>query len=210
VFAPTNDAFEAISSTLATLSGAEVRDVLLLHVVSGTAVMSSALVEDGSIEAISGTLTSVRRQGSWMIESGKTTAKVIQADVKASNGIAHVIDTVLLPPDASTAAASTTNPDKREADATSTSASSEGTQVGSTAEAGSTSKDDASTGMSLMLVVVIVVLALVVGIVIILAAVFLRNKNRAGAGAANSVDGMHSFVNPVYASSPSFENDSSA
>jgi uncharacterized surface protein with fasciclin (FAS1) repeats len=36
--------------------------------------------------------------GTVTIVGGSSRARVVQADVQASNGVAHVIDTVLLPP----------------------------------------------------------------------------------------------------------------
>jgi len=98
VFAPTNAAFEALGGTLETLlepaNKAELSEILTYHVVPGE--LSSAELSDGQkLETVQG--------GSLEVEigSGEVTvngAKVATADVEASNGIVHVIDEVLTPP----------------------------------------------------------------------------------------------------------------
>ncbi len=110
VFAPTNDAFAKLpAGTVDTLLKPENKDqlnkVLTYHVVP-TNAMSEAILkmikDDGGkheVRTVSGdTLTVMARNDKIMImdESGQT-ATVTQADVKQSNGVIHVIDTVLLP-----------------------------------------------------------------------------------------------------------------
>jgi uncharacterized surface protein with fasciclin (FAS1) repeats len=98
VFAPTDEAFAKLpAGTVETLLKPEnkekLKSILLYHVVSGDVTakqvmtLSSAKTvggQDVSISAASGTV---------MVND----AKVIKADVMASNGVIHVIDTVLLP-----------------------------------------------------------------------------------------------------------------
>jgi transforming growth factor-beta-induced protein len=97
VFAPTDDAFAAlpdgtIDSLLADPSGA-LTEVLLYHVVSGKA-LSTDLSDGMTIETVGGgTLTVSISNGTVMIND----ATVVTADVMASNGVIHVIDTVLVP-----------------------------------------------------------------------------------------------------------------
>lgn len=97
VFAPTDDAFAAlpagtVESLLADPSGA-LTDILLYHVVSGKA-LSTDLSDGMTIETVGGgTLTVTISDGKVMIND----AMVVTADIMASNGVIHVIDTVLLP-----------------------------------------------------------------------------------------------------------------
>jgi uncharacterized surface protein with fasciclin (FAS1) repeats len=99
VFAPTDAAFAKLpAGTLDDLLKPEnkekLKGILLYHVVSGK-VMSTDL---------KGTVTPATLQGSKLTivasASGVTVngAKVTTADVGASNGVIHVIDTVVLPP----------------------------------------------------------------------------------------------------------------
>ncbi|MFB2939485.1 fasciclin domain-containing protein [Aerosakkonemataceae cyanobacterium BLCC-F154] len=99
VFAPTNAAFEALGKEkVEALLKPENKDklikVLTYHVVPGQ-VMSTDL-KSGETKTVEGGEVMV------MVKDGKVkvnNAQVTQADVKASNGVVHVIDTVLLPPD---------------------------------------------------------------------------------------------------------------
>ena len=100
VFAPTDEAFaklgdETISALLADPD--TLRDILLYHVVPGAAVdAATALSLAGS------TVTTANEDDiALSINDGKlfiNMSEVIATDVQASNGIIHVIDTVLLPP----------------------------------------------------------------------------------------------------------------
>jgi len=99
VFAPTNAAFEALGKEkVEALLKPENKDklikVLTYHVVPGQ-VMSADL-KSGETKTVEGGEVMV------MVKDGKVkvnNAQVTQADVKASNGVIHVIDTVLLPAD---------------------------------------------------------------------------------------------------------------
>ena len=99
VFAPTNDAFDALGETLdAVLADEELLTrVLLYHVVSGVVPAETALTLDGQmVETLSGDMFSVSLQdGDLYIDN----AKVIMTDIEASNGIIHVIDAVIVPSD---------------------------------------------------------------------------------------------------------------
>ncbi|MBE9226743.1 fasciclin domain-containing protein [Phormidium sp. LEGE 05292] len=99
VFAPTNAAFEALGKEkVQALLKPENKDklikVLTYHVVPGQ-VLSTEL-KSGKTKTVEGAEVTV------MVKDGKVkvnNAQVTQADVKASNGVIHVIDKVLLPPD---------------------------------------------------------------------------------------------------------------
>jgi transforming growth factor-beta-induced protein len=93
VFAPTDAAFAALGeATLSSLSTEELSEILKYHVVSGE-VDSSAL-KAGPVKTLSGLSAFVNLEGGAKVND----AKVTTADVQASNGIIHVIDKVLLPP----------------------------------------------------------------------------------------------------------------
>lgn len=95
VFAPTDEAFaklgqETIDSVLKNKQ--QLTAILKLHVVSGK-VMANKVVTLTEAETLGGKLP-IRVEGSNVMV-GK--AKVIKADIECSNGVIHVIDTVLLP-----------------------------------------------------------------------------------------------------------------
>ena len=97
VFAPTDDAFAKIpKADLDALikDKPKLTKVLTHHVFAGSADSSDlAMLKDLSV-ADGGRLSIQATKGAPLIVGG---ARVIKADVKASNGIIHVIDTVLLP-----------------------------------------------------------------------------------------------------------------
>jgi len=102
VFAPTNDAFESVpASTLQSLlqpeNQAQLQAVLTYHVVAGR--LSAAELRDGQrLTTVNGeTLMVTKANGRVMVGNANGMATVTQADVYASNGVAHVIDAVLLP-----------------------------------------------------------------------------------------------------------------
>ncbi len=98
VFAPTDAAFAALpAGTVETLLKPENKDqlagILKLHVIAGAKIMAADLAgQTTTAETLNGTVAINGTDG--VTVNG---AKVITADVKASNGVIHVIDTVLLP-----------------------------------------------------------------------------------------------------------------
>ncbi len=98
VFAPTDDAFEALpDGTLDALLAdiPALTDVLLYHVVSG-AVLAEDVVKLTEAETVLGQNVSIR------VEDGKVfinDSEVIITDIIAENGVIHVIDAVLIPHD---------------------------------------------------------------------------------------------------------------
>lgn len=110
VFAPTDEAFRALSPELfQALLKAENRqalvDILKFHVADGKLAASDVM--DGINNATDGQLMAASMNGDLtatlvdeqvkLSDSKGNTATVIQADVMASNGVVHVIDKVLLP-----------------------------------------------------------------------------------------------------------------
>ena len=92
VFAPTNDAFAKLSSVP---SGDALKNVLLYHVASGR-FDAASLLRSGEVTTLQGQKMRVRRMGNAVILNDNV--MVTTADIPASNGIIHVIDTVLIPP----------------------------------------------------------------------------------------------------------------
>ncbi len=97
VFAPTNEAFDNLATALGTdingiLALPNLTDVLTYHVV-GSEVLSTDLVE-GPVTTLNGESVLVSLTNGVMINN----ANVTIPDVLAYNGVAHVIDAVLLPP----------------------------------------------------------------------------------------------------------------
>jgi uncharacterized surface protein with fasciclin (FAS1) repeats len=99
VFAPTDAAFAKLpAGTVETLLKPENKDqlrrVLTYHVVPGK-VEAAQVTKMNSAKAVSGdTITIAVKNGKVMVNN----ATVVTADVGASNGVIHVIDTVILPP----------------------------------------------------------------------------------------------------------------
>ena len=99
VFAPTNEAFAALpEGTLEMLLKPENRDkliaILTYHVVAAK-VMSTDLSNGQKAKTVQGEQVSVMINNGRVMISG---AQVVVADVKASNGVVHVINKVILPP----------------------------------------------------------------------------------------------------------------
>jgi len=98
VFAPTDDAFAALpAGTVESLLKPENRDqlvsILTYHVVPGK-VMAADVVELSEAKTVNGSSVAIAVvNGNVQIDS----ATVVSADVQASNGVIHVIDTVILP-----------------------------------------------------------------------------------------------------------------
>lgn len=98
VFAPTDAAFAKLpAGTLENLlkpeNKAKLRRVLTYHVVPGK-VMAADVVKLSSAKAVSGDALAVKVNGG-AVSVG--TARVVKTDIAASNGVIHVIDTVLMP-----------------------------------------------------------------------------------------------------------------
>jgi transforming growth factor-beta-induced protein len=110
LFAPTNEAFAALpKGTVEALLKPENRDalrkVLTYHVVSGN-VMAKDL-RTGKVTTVAGSTVAVKVQSGQV---GVNNATVVKADIAAKNGIIHVINKVLLPPDLALAPPAATQP----------------------------------------------------------------------------------------------------
>jgi len=104
VFAPTDAAFEALpAGVLDALLLPENKDVLTqiltYHVVAGEVM--SADIEPGKVPTVEGEDLTIKVADGTVTVNGAT---VEAADVEASNGVIHVIDEVLVPPNVDVAA----------------------------------------------------------------------------------------------------------
>lgn len=100
VFAPTDAAFAKVpKATLAALGKDKkaLQGVLLYHVVKGKVPASKVVTLNGkSVKTLNGKSVKIAVRGGAVFINGST--KVVTTDVKASNGIIHVVNKVLLPP----------------------------------------------------------------------------------------------------------------
>jgi len=100
VFAPTDEAFAKLpAGTLDALlkpeNKAKLTRILTSHVVAGK-VGSAQVVKMKSAKAVSGVTLAITTSGKTVMVDNAT---VIKTDIAASNGIIHVIDSVIVPPD---------------------------------------------------------------------------------------------------------------
>lgn len=97
IFAPTNEAFEKLpEGTVETLLKPENKEklqaILKLHVVAGKVM--AADVKSGDVETLNGESIALVVSETGVTAGG---AKVTATDIAGSNGVIHVIDTVILP-----------------------------------------------------------------------------------------------------------------
>jgi uncharacterized surface protein with fasciclin (FAS1) repeats len=98
VFAPTDEAFEKLpKGTVENLLKPENKDqltkILTYHVVAGRVDAGQAKTLDRAKTVEGSSFTIRSADGRLMIDN----AMVVKADIDASNGVIHVIDTVLIP-----------------------------------------------------------------------------------------------------------------
>jgi uncharacterized surface protein with fasciclin (FAS1) repeats len=96
VFAPTDEAFEALLDELGITAGdlldnPNLGDILLYHVTEGRRYASS-VVRAPEVEMLNGGTVAV---DGTELNDGQ--AEIVATDIEASNGVVHVIDGVLLP-----------------------------------------------------------------------------------------------------------------
>ena len=96
VFAPSDAAFKAVpAATMALLASDKdmLRSVLTFHVVPGKVM--AAEVKNGPAKTVQGANLALSRAGTFVTVED---AVVQVADVPVTNGVVHIIDTVLIPP----------------------------------------------------------------------------------------------------------------
>lgn len=95
VFAPTNAAFEAMGITEDNVGDVEgLEDILMYHVISGSATLSGDLSDDQYITTAQGDSVMISIDGDVIMVDQAT---ITSANIEADNGVVHVIDEVLLP-----------------------------------------------------------------------------------------------------------------
>ena len=101
VFAPSNEAFAKLPSLYRQLlldpkNVKQLQKLLTYHVVAGAAVFSKDLKDKEAIKTVEGqnVVAHVAASGIKINDAAVTTA-----DVAALNGVVHIVDTVLMPPD---------------------------------------------------------------------------------------------------------------
>ena len=110
VFAQTNDAFakidsETLNSLLEEKNQKVLANILTYHVISGklaaTDVVAALDKGNGSVElkALNGELISVMQKDGkiWLKDSNENYSEITATDVMGSNGVIHVINTVVMP-----------------------------------------------------------------------------------------------------------------
>ena len=110
VFAPTNDAFAKLDSkTLSSLLEKEnqkaLANILTYHVVSGKLAASDVVAAlkkgNGSVDltALNGQVINVMQKDGkiWLKDSNGNYSEIVATDVMGSNGVIHVINTVVMP-----------------------------------------------------------------------------------------------------------------
>lgn len=100
VFAPTDEAFAklpkgTVEELLKPENKAKLADILTYHVVSGKVMAATAVTLDKA--------TAVNKKGIVLAVKEEVltlngSAKVVKADIECTNGVIHVIDTVIMPP----------------------------------------------------------------------------------------------------------------
>ncbi|WP_423188658.1 fasciclin domain-containing protein [Alkalibacterium sp. f15] len=99
VFAPTNAAFDTLLDELditaeELLAQPDLEQILTYHVVSGN-VLAADLTDGMTAETVNGEELTFDLSGDPMVNE----SSIITTDIEASNGVVHVIDTVLVPSD---------------------------------------------------------------------------------------------------------------
>jgi uncharacterized surface protein with fasciclin (FAS1) repeats len=106
VFAPKNSAFASLNTELApggiaSVSAANLTKVLQYHVVGGTNVLASSLVNNQVVTPILAPAQTFTIQlpasGPQIKDASNRISKIVATDVQCTNGVIHVLDKVLLP-----------------------------------------------------------------------------------------------------------------
>lgn len=98
VFAPTDDAFAklpegAVESLLMPENKAKLTSILTYHVAPDK-LLAADVVKSDRIKTVNGASAAIKAEGGKVMIDG---AQIISTDIKASNGVIHVIDSVIMP-----------------------------------------------------------------------------------------------------------------
>ncbi len=108
VFAPNDDAFAKLPK--GTVEGLlkdtpKLKSILMYHVISGKVMSSQAMQLASSqkparVATLQGSQIELKVEGMLSKSLYVNNAKVVKADIEGSNGVIHVIDSVIMPPNA--------------------------------------------------------------------------------------------------------------
>lgn len=96
LFAPTNEAFDKVpAKTLSTLTAdpTKLKAILTYHVIPGKVM--AAEIKNGNVKTVNGADIAVSKAGEFVTVED---ALVQKADIAATNGVVHIVDSVLMPP----------------------------------------------------------------------------------------------------------------
>jgi len=101
VFAPTDEAFAklpagTVENLLKPENKAKLKEILLLHVVPGT-VYAADVVKLTEAKTAGGKMVKISTDDGVKVGTATGLANVVKTDIKAKNGVIHVIDAVILP-----------------------------------------------------------------------------------------------------------------
>ncbi|MFM7075352.1 MAG: fasciclin domain-containing protein [Planctomycetaceae bacterium] len=101
VFAPTDDAFAklpagTVEELLKPENKEKLKEILLLHVVPGK-VLAKDVVKISEATTAGGKNVAISTDGGVKVGTPTGMANVVKTDIEASNGVIHVIDSVILP-----------------------------------------------------------------------------------------------------------------
>jgi uncharacterized surface protein with fasciclin (FAS1) repeats len=101
VFAPTDEAFAklpagTVENLLKPENKGKLKEILLLHVVPGT-VYAADVVKLTEAKTAGGATVKVSTNGGVKVGTATGMVNVVKTDIKAKNGVIHVIDAVILP-----------------------------------------------------------------------------------------------------------------
>jgi transforming growth factor-beta-induced protein len=96
VFAPTNQAFDDIASTVASLTPTQLSTVLTYHVLPAQ-VLAAQIPFGTPVATVSGQSITIQNSPLRIVDTTATPAPIAATDVRASNGVIHVISKVLIP-----------------------------------------------------------------------------------------------------------------
>jgi transforming growth factor-beta-induced protein len=104
VFAPTDQAFETLNleleragTSLDAISAERLTDILRYHIIEGELLADDLIAqESGTLQTIGGQEISFQVMGGQLMLNDAATIRL--EDVRATNGVIHIVDRVLLPP----------------------------------------------------------------------------------------------------------------